>query len=93
MGYRIIYGEEPFEKSGEGKSRLRVLTAVWLLVFVLLVRLCWPQGTKVLQQTLVPRADSAYMQMQSDIQAGEPIADAVTAFCQRIVEEALAESG
>lgn len=93
MGYQIIYGPDPFEKTGEGKSHLKTLTAGFLLAFVILVRLLWPQGTALLRQTLLPRADPAFTQLQSDIQAGEPLADAVTAFCQRIVEEALAQSG
>ena len=83
--------EDPFIKSGVEKSHLRVLTAGFLLAFVLLVRLCWPQGTALLRQTLLPGEDPAFLQLQSDIQAGEPLGDAVTAFCRQIVEEALAQ--
>ena len=68
------------------------MTAGFLLTFVLLVRLCWPQGTDILRQALMPREDPAFVQLRADIQAGEPIGDAVTAFCQKIVEEALGEA-
>lgn len=92
MGYRIVYGEDPFVDQTRGRSHLKVMTAGFLLAFVLMVRLLWPQGTAVLRQTLLPRENPAFLQLQSDIQAGEPIGDAVTAFCQRIVEEALGEA-
>lgn len=92
MGYRMVYGVDPFEDTGKQKSHLKAMTAGFLLAFVLLVRLLWPQGTALLRQTLLPRENPAFAQLQSDLQAGEPIGDAVTAFCQRIVEEALAEA-
>ena len=91
MGYRIVYGEDPFVKTGQEKSHLRVLTAGFLLALVVMVRLFWPQGTVLLQRTLLPRENAAFQQLRSDIQAGEPMGDAVTAFCQRIVEDALGE--
>ena len=91
MGYRIIYGEDPFVKKKE-KNHLRSLTAGFLLALVVLVRCCWPRGTEILRQTLLPGENTAFQQMTEQIRDGEPIGDAVTVFCQRIVEEALAQA-
>lgn len=96
MGYRIVYGEDPFIEIPERKSRLRLWTAGFALAFVLLVRCFWPQGTALLRQVLLPRGDAAtaaFQQMTADIRAGEPIGDAVTAFCRDVVEEAIGEAG
>ena len=92
MGYRIVYGEEPAVTTAERKSHLRLMTAGFALVFVILVRLCWPEGTQMLRQTLLPGDNAALEQLKEDIQAGEPIGDAVTAFCQTIVEEAVGQA-
>ena len=88
MGYRIVYGADPFVKKRE-RSHLAVLTAGFALAFVILVRCFWPQGTAVLRQVLLPGDMAAFQQMTAQIQAGEPIGDAVTAFCRGIVEEAV----
>lgn len=91
MGYRIIYGEDPFAKKKE-KSHLRSLTAGFLLALLVLVRCCWPRGTEILRQTLLPGEHTAFQQLTADLQAGEPIGDAVTVFCRSIVEDALAQT-
>lgn len=91
MGYRIVYGEDPFIERKERKSYLRAMTAGFALAFVVLVRCCWPQGTELLRQALLPGDYEAFQQMTTDIRAGEPIGDAVTAFCQQIVEDAVGQ--
>lgn len=90
MGYRIVYGEDPFVK--KNKSHLRAWTAGFALAFVILVRTFWPQGTAVLVQVLLPRSNGIE-QLTEQIRAGEPVGDAVTAFCRELVEEALGEAG
>lgn len=91
MGYRIVYGDDPIEKA-QRKSPLRSMTAGFALALVVLVRIFWPEGTAVLQEVLLPGEDAAFIQLREDIQAGEPIADAVTVFCQQIVREAIGEA-
>lgn len=91
MGYRIVYGEDPFEDALRKKSRLRLLTAGFMLALVVLVRCGWPQGTDLLRQVLLPRENTAFRQLTEDLQAGEPIGDAVMAFCRATVEDALAQ--
>lgn len=92
MGYRIVYGEDPFVQIPHQKGRLRLMTAGFALAFVVLVRCCWPQGADLLRRTLLPEEYGAFQQMTADIQAGEPIADAVTAFCRSIVEDAVGQT-
>lgn len=92
MGYRIVYGEDPFPKPPQHRSRLRLLTAAFALAFVVLVRLFWPEGTAILQRTLLPGEEAAFVQLTEDIRAGEPVGDAVTAFCRSVVEEAVGQA-
>lgn len=94
MGYRIRYGPEPEFERQPPKSRLQVLTAGFALAFVMLVRLLWPQGADLLRDVLLPGEDvttAAFTQMAADIQAGEDVADAVTAFCRSVVADAFAQ--
>ena len=91
MGYRIVYGDDPFEKQ-ERRSHLRSMTAGFALALVILVRLFYPQGAQVLREVLLPGDHEAFMQLTERIQSGEPIGDAVTAFCQTIVEEAVGQA-
>ena len=92
MGYRIVYGEDPFEEQGKRKSYLRTMTAGFALALVVLARIFWPTGTEILREHLLPGDNDALLQLTENLQAGEPIGDAVTAFCQQIVREAVAES-
>lgn len=88
MGYRIVYGADPFEE-GTKKSHLRSLTAGFALAFVILVRLFYPHGADLLRAQLLPGDDAALAQLTADLRAGEPVGEAVTAFCRTIMEEAV----
>lgn len=92
MGYRIVYGADPFIEQKPGKRHLRSLTAGFALAFLILVRCFWPQGTALLRRVLLPGDMAAFQQMTDEIRAGEPIADAVTAFCRSVVEEAVGQA-
>ena len=92
MGYRIVYGEDPFVQRPRRKGSLRLMTAGFALAFVVLVRCFWPQGADLLRQSLLPGEQEALRQMKEEIQAGEPIGEAVTAFCRSIVEDALGQT-
>ena len=91
MGYRVIYGEDPFEKPKPRKGRLGLLTAGCLLAFVVGVRCFWPQGAETLNRIILPEQNTAnaFGQMTRDILEGEPLGDAVTTFCRTIVEDAI----
>lgn len=88
MGYRIVYGEEPPVQ--RPRSRLRLLTAAFGLAFLVLVGSFWPGGRALLRQVLLPGAgEAALQQMAEQIRAGEPVGEAVTAFCRDVVAHAL----
>lgn len=95
MGYRVIYGEDPFEKPKKQRGRLGLMTAGCFLAFVVGVRCFWPQGAAALGRIMLPGAETveAFAQMTADLQAGEPLGDAVTAFCRTIVEDAVGQGG
>ena len=92
MVYRVVYGEDPFEKPKQSTGRLRLMTAGCALAFVVGVRCMWPQGTEILRQVMLPTENAstaAFRQMTADMQAGEPLGDAVEAFCRAVVEDAV----
>ena len=91
MGYRVVYGEDPFEQPKPGKGRLGLMTAGCFLAFVVGVRCFWPQGAETLGRICLPSEGTvaAFSQMTADLKAGEPLGDAVTAFCRTIVEDAV----
>ena len=92
MGYRVIYGEDPFEKPRIRKGRLAAMTAACLLAFSMGVQCIWPEGAESLKQMVMPKetaTTAAFAQMTADLWAGEPLGDAVTAFCRSVVEGAV----
>ena len=92
MGYRVIYGEDPFVKPKIRKGRLAAMTAACLLAFSMGVQCIWPQRAESLKQMMMPKetaTTAAFVQMTADLWAGEPLRDAVTAFCRSVVEGAI----
>ena len=92
MGYRVVYGEDPFVKPKIRKGRLALMTAACLLAFSVGVRCIWPQGAESLRQMVMPKetaTTAAFVQMTDDIWGGKSIKDAVTAFCRSVVEGAI----
>ena len=92
MGYKIVYGSPPEEgeRSVSRWGRIRLLTAVFLLILILGARLFWPEGTELLRQVLLPEeagvTQTAFSQMVTQLQQGEPFGQAVAGFCQYVVE-------
>lgn len=98
MGYRIVYGPMPkVPKVNNHKPlRLQAMTAMFALLFVLTVRQAWPEGTELLREFLLPGesnvTESAFSEMIVNLQEGQPLGDAFTAFCRQIVEDGIQES-
>lgn len=93
MGYRIVYGtqrEQESQKTG-GTGRVRTMIAAAFLIFSLIVRLTWQEGSEIMRQFLLPGdlsvAEQAFSEMISDLREGEPVADAFTVFCRVILDE------
>ena len=87
MGYKIVYGEEPALRR---KSRLGLWTAAFLLIFVTVIRLTWPEGAAQLRTVLEPGGETvaAFSQMVANVGAGQGMGEAVTAFCRSVVSSA-----
>lgn len=91
MAYRIDYGPAPVRGRGRSGRLLRVqaMTAAFLLLFILCVRQYWPEGIAKLRETLLPgqgAGQAAFQEFVSELRDGEPVYDALTAFCRQILE-------
>ena len=93
MGYRIVYGKDPVCRNAAGTGRLRVMTAAAMLLFVVLVRCAWPEGREILRDVLIPeeRMIAAFSDMVAQVDNGQGIGEAVTAFCRTVVEHGRTE--
>ena len=94
MGYRIVYG--PPIRSRERKPaagvRIRNLIAVFLFLFAVIVRLCWPEGAGMLREYLLPgdlsSVEEAYTVLLDQLRNGEELREAALVFCRSILYEA-----
>lgn len=97
MAYRIVYGTDKpqKEKSDFSWLQFQVITSVFLLLFTIGVRQLWPEGTQKLREILLPDTQSetrsAFEVLAENLASGESIGDAVTVFCQEILNEAALE--
>lgn len=99
MPYRIIYGPTvppPVQKQ-DNHSRLRLLTAAWLMVFAILVRVFFPAGCTQLRTLLLPDpqniTQAALGGFMTDLRSGEQLGNALYAFCEHIISHDTAVSG
>lgn len=93
MSYRIVYGEEPMHWQKKNRTgRIVAYTAICLILFLTLTWKFWPAGAEVLQEVLLPGdaelTRQALTNMVENLRAGEAIGDAVSVFCQEIVDGA-----
>ena len=91
MSYRINYSPEQKipKRKDSYSSRIRVITAVFLVLFALGVKNHWPEGHERLVKLLLPGepgvTQTALEDMVSDLGAGVPVSEAFTAFCRQIM--------
>lgn len=94
MGYAILYEPELNKKLKiPNQNQKKILRICALAACALLVILCLQAPVRtVIRDFLIPGdpdvTQSAFAQMVTDIRAGEPFSDAVTVFCQEILEHA-----
>lgn len=94
MGYVIRYdcGESHSGSASSRCSRLTAMTAGFLLAFLLLTKLFWPEGSAMLRQFLIPGDPDVTSQAVSvlvdELRAGKPMGDTVQAFCAEILNHA-----
>ena len=91
MSYRIEYGPPipPQYLKKSSSKRLQLMTAAFLLLFTLFIRQFFPSGIQELRQLLLPETHTvtqmALDAFMVDLRNGEPLGDAVTAFCTYII--------
>lgn len=94
MGYTIAYhGADAAKKTTvRRRSQLPVLTAAFLLVFLLLTNLFWPAGRNKLRHIILPGDPDvtahAVTVLVDDLRAGAPVGEAVKTFCSEILDHA-----
>ena len=94
MGYCIVYGQEAERKyTAQGRfTRLRTMIAASFLIFSLVVRLTWEDGTEKLRSIFMPEplsvTEQAFSELVTDLQEGQTLSDALTIFCSTIINEA-----
>ena len=66
------------------------MIAFTFLLFAILLRMHWQDGAEMLREVLLPGdltvAEQAFSEMVVGLRNGEGMADALTSFCQRIVD-------
>ena len=98
MSYRIIYGETtPMKyRKPRGQNYPRTLTALCLILFALAVGRYWPRGQQLLREFLLPGTptvtEQAFSELVSDLTQGIRLEEAMTAFCQQIIDHGAGES-
>lgn len=99
VSYRITYGPPvpPPYPNQDKTSHLRLMTAMWFLLFALLVRLYFPAGTAQLQTILLPDSNSitqaALGSLMAELRNGEHLGDALYAFCEEVIAHDASISG
>lgn len=93
MGYRIVYGPPIRSRERKPKTgvRIRILTAVFIFLFAVTVRLCWAEGAGVLREYLIPgdlsAVEEAYTVMLDQLRNGGELREAALVFCRTILYE------
>lgn len=83
MGYKIYYGKASIQRKPRGRLRRFLLTAGFFALFILTAQLLLPAQLHRLREALLPTA--GLENLVSQLQQGENIVDAVTAFCYDII--------
>lgn len=93
MGYRIDYGPEgKWTKANEsGNVRIRAMTACFLLLFAIAVRVISPAGTEKLREIFLPgeveASGKALSVMLERLGDGATVGESVMAFCRSVIAE------
>ncbi len=92
MAYYVEYGpQKPDTSKDAGRAvRIRAMAAAFFLLFAMLVRQFWPEGAEALRNFLIPGkaavTQAALENLTAEVQGGADIREALTAFCQQIVD-------
>lgn len=88
MSYKISYGSEKSDQAVHFGLRLQLLTAAFLLVFLLLAHSYWEQGRDVIERCLLSEGGRTYPAAEilvAQLEEGIPFIQALEAFCNALV--------
>lgn len=93
MGYRVEYGSVRKVRNLDSRfSRKAAFTGMFLLLFLVLVKICWPQGSAILQEFFLPGngavTAAALDTFAEELRSGESLVQAFTAFCRQVLGSA-----
>lgn len=92
MGYRITYNQLPLRQKTTKRIGFRTMVAGCLLLFLLSVRLWWPEGRAVMEHFLLPAeigdVQTVLTGVVEDIRNGDSLSEVVGAFCREIIADA-----
>lgn len=93
MAYRIDYGRAVTKQLPDDGRQLRwqIMTAGALLLFVLLVKQTWPEGTDRLRACMLPGGEGTQAAIETlveQVHEGDSFGQALTVFCRQIIENA-----
>lgn len=93
MGYRVDYRPVKKIRYAENRySRVLGLTALFFLLFLLLINFFWTDGAAVLREVFIPgdtaTTVSALRNLTADLQEGISFPAAVEAFCVFVIKNA-----
>ena len=92
VAYRIVYTGYTPKRSAvrQGGNRVRIMTAVFFLCFLMLAKILYPQEVDTLRDALLPpeqaSARQAFSRMITDLREGETVEDAIAGFCRYVIE-------
>ena len=95
MSYRIIYVPTESEHGTQRGAgiRLLLLSGSFLLIFGFLTVKFWPEGEEVLERLLEamkkPVTSAALESLANKLSLGEPVGEAVSAFCREVVSQGI----
>lgn len=98
MGYRIEYQPVKKVRNAEKRiSRIPALTALFLLLFFLLVSSFWPRGRELMRELIIPGDPdvtvAALEVFAQELHGGEELSSAFESFCRRILTGESYDSG
>lgn len=94
MAYRIDYHPNASKHSvSHFRWRMPLLTCLFFMLFLAVVKTAWPAGNQLLRQLLLmptnaAESEDALQTLLSSLKDGQPFYDSLTAFCQQVIANA-----
>ena len=89
MGYKIHYTDVDRQKKQKHRSSHFCLTTLLFALYLLLVSLFWPEGSRFLKNMLISGTSDTAMDaiavFAQELNCGIPLPDAAGDFCRRII--------